>query len=193
MKYHMLEIYRDKIATAACRIAVDVPRNNTWEKTDLVLDTDKDFHESWRKDISLGAEHLLKTTYISATDRNLDAKLWPHMHVYGTGSLNSEAGSGGMDRLVKNRLLCIQSCFRENNLYAFWYLHRIITHELFFNNFMARQKGSPNASDEKAVDQITRLYGTVIPSYIPESTAWWRNQQDLTNNGNVVYHDYSTC
>ena len=177
MKYDMLQIYKDIIGAGACRIAVDTPRDNTWQQTELVIDTDKDLHKSWRKDISLGAEHILKTTHISANDRHLDAKLWPHMHVYGTGSLLAEVGSGGMDRLVKNRLLCIQSCFRQNNLYAFWYLHRLITKELFFRNYMAQQRKTPNASDPKESDPVTRIYGTVIPSDIPESTAWWRNQQ----------------
>ena len=50
-----------------------------------------------------------------------DAKLWPHLHPYGSGSLYSERGSGGMYRLVQNRLLLVQSGFRTNNLYAFWF------------------------------------------------------------------------
>ena len=58
-----------------------------------------------------------------------DAKLWPHLHPYGTGSLYSELGSGGMYRLVHNRLLLIQSGFRSNNLYAFWFLNRCIAKE----------------------------------------------------------------
>ena len=79
--------------------------------------------------------------------------------------------------MVQNRLLLIQSIFRENNLYAFWYLNRIITRELFFRNWSSRHRGVKNASDPKAADNITRLFGTVMPSSIPESTAWWRNQQ----------------
>ena len=79
--------------------------------------------------------------------------------------------------MVQNRLLLIQSIFRENNLYAFWYLNRIITRELFFRNWSSRHRGVKSASDPKAADNITRLFGTVMPSSIPESTAWWRNQQ----------------
>jgi hypothetical protein len=55
-----------------------------------------------------------------------DAKLWPHLHQYGSGSLYSEPGSGGMYRFVQNRLLLVQSGFRANNLYAFWFLNRCI-------------------------------------------------------------------
>jgi hypothetical protein len=64
---------------------------------------------------------------VSCTDNHYDAKLWPHMHPYGTGSLSSELGSGGLARLGRNRLLLLQSCFRNNTIYAFWFLHRIIT------------------------------------------------------------------
>ena len=178
MKYDMLQIYKDAIGTASCRIAVDAQYKNTWKKTGLVIDTAKDpsFDESWKRDISKGADHLLETSYITASDHHLDAKLWPNMHPYGTGSLLSE-GEGCMQRLIKNRLLLIQNCFRQSNLYAFWYLNRLITKELFFRNFMGRNRGVANASDADAADPLTRLYGTVMPSDIPESTAWWRNQQ----------------
>ena len=55
-----------------------------------------------------------------------DAKLWPHLHQYGSGSLYSEPGSGGIYRFVQNRLLLVQGGFRANNLYAFWFLNRCI-------------------------------------------------------------------
>ena len=81
-----------------------------------------------------------------------------------------------MNRLVKNRLLSIQSGFRNNSLYSFWFLHRIITRELFFcNNVMARDRGV--AVPDKSPDAIVKLYGTVMPSSVPESTSWWRHQQ----------------
>ena len=67
--------------------------------------------------------------YIGYSYTAQDAKLWVHMHPYGTGSLFSEPGSGGVYRLARNRLLLIQRCFRENTLYAFWYLNRVINKE----------------------------------------------------------------
>ena len=94
-------------------------------------------------------------------------------HPYGTGSLYSEPGSGGMYRLIRNRLLAVQSCFRSNNLYAFWALNRVICKELFLME--KYKKGRKGAADsEESKDPITRLYGTAVPSAIPESTAWPR-------------------
>ncbi len=55
-----------------------------------------------------------------------DAKLWPHLHPYSSGSLYSEQGSGGLYRLARNPLLLVQSGFGENSLYSFWFLNRVI-------------------------------------------------------------------
>ncbi len=126
-------------------------------KDDPDLNNDK-----WRKDISLGAEHVLQESIITCSDPHYDAalasrcaraqgaimfildysyiaqdaKLWVHMHPYGTGSLFSEPGSGGVYRLARNRLLLIQRSFRENTLYAFWYLNRVINKETCFVCFV---------------------------------------------------------
>ena len=169
IKYDQLEIFKEAIGTASCRISVDASHQNAWQITGLVIDTKKDLGDDWKRDISKGADHILQNSYVTASDPHLDAKLWPHIHPYGTGSLLSEVGAGGTNRLVKNRLLSIQSNFRQNNLYAFWFLNRIITKELFFRNYMKRNRGVASASDVNAADPITRLYGTVMPSDIPES------------------------
>ena len=167
IKYDQMEIFKDAIGTAACRIAVDIPHHKSWKASGLVIDTDREFDEKWKHDMTKGAEHVLQTTYITASDCHLDAKLWPVMHPYGTGSLWAEIQSGGMHRLIKNRLLCIQNCFRMNNLYSFWLLHRIITRELFFRHVMSQSRGTPK--ENASSDPMTRLYGTVMPASIPES------------------------
>ena len=53
-------------------------------------------------------------------------------HPYGSGSLQSEPRSGGLYQFIHSRLMCIQSCFRASNLYAFWSLHRLHCRELLF-------------------------------------------------------------
>ena len=79
IKYDMLEIFKDAIGTATCRIAVDAPYKNSWRNTGLVIDT-KDMDDTWKQDISKGSDHLLQTSYITASDPHLGAKLQVHMH-----------------------------------------------------------------------------------------------------------------
>lgn len=55
-----------------------------------------------------------------------DAKCWPCVHPYGTGSLLSEQGSGGTQRLARNRLMLVQSWFRRNAEWGFWMLNRVL-------------------------------------------------------------------
>ncbi len=166
LKYDQLQVYRDIVGTSACRIEVDAEgkTRGSWYPTRLAFHTDDhpSLDDKWRKDLSLGAEHVLRESWITAGDahyewrlaltyfrapyhsnrsnhsiapyilrgcRAKDAKLWPHLHPYSSGSLYSEPGSGGMYRLVRNRLLIVQNGFRQNNLYAFWYLNRVITKE----------------------------------------------------------------
>ena len=107
----------------------------------------------------------------------MDAKLWPVVHPYGSGSLLSEPGSGLPQKHAKNRLLLIQSWFRKNPLWGFWFLNRIIVAELFFTNRKRQEAGRSGASTGKEEDPVTRVYGTAAPSSIPESTDWWKKQQ----------------
>ena len=146
-----------------------------WQSTGLVIQTGDgtNLGEKWRQDISQGADHVLRESWVTASDPHYDAKLWPHLHPYSSGSLLSEPGTGGMARLVKNRLLLAQSAFRNNNLYAFWYLNRMICSELFFAERMRKKRVGADATTESA-DPITRLFGTAMPNSIPESSAWSR-------------------
>ena len=106
------------------------------------------------------------------SEPHMDAKLWPVVHPYGTGSLLSEAGSGLPHKHAKNRLLLIQSWFRKSALWGFWFLNRIIVAELFFTNRKRQEAGRSGCSTGTEEDPITRVYGTAAPSTIPESTDW---------------------
>ena len=96
-----------------------------------------------------------------------DAKCFPHMHPYGTGSLGSEFNSGGANgllRLCRNRLLLIQPCFRNSAMWAFWNMQRNITGKLFGENFFRRKlklKPAPAVADN---DNFGKIFGTVMPS-----------------------------
>ena len=105
-----------------------------------------------------------------------DAKLWPHVHPYGTGSVYSEPGAGGLHHHARNRLTNIQSWFRRSSSWGFWYLSRLIQAELFFKNSKRREFKKKTASAADEPDPVTRLFGTAMPSGIPESTAWWQRQ-----------------
>ena len=53
---------------------------------------------------------------------------------------------------------------------------RLIQSELFFKNAKRREFGKKTASPADADDPVTRLFGTAMPSDVPESTAWWQRQ-----------------
>ena len=74
------------------------------------------------------------------SEPHYDAKVWPVVHPYGTGSMLAEPGAGSAHKHAKNRLVLIQSWFRKSALWSFWFLNRLITSELFFTN-KKRQKG----------------------------------------------------
>jgi hypothetical protein len=182
MKYDALTIMEEVVATQACRIELDIPTEDGrgWRRTDSWADTQDDGHaldEAWRHDMSTGAAHLLEETWVPANDPHYDAKVFPHMHPYGTGSLLAEFGSGGVQRHARNRLTMIQAWFRRSALWGFWSLGRLHQNELFFKNLRRRQAGRRGASAADDPDPVVRLFGTAQPGAIPESSEWWKRQQ----------------
>ena len=61
------------------------------------------------------ASALREQARITLGDRHLDAKLFPHLHPHGTGSLRSEESSGGMHQYAKNRLISLDARFRSGS------------------------------------------------------------------------------
>ena len=113
---------------------------------------------------------------MKASEAHYDAKLFPHVHPYGTGSVYSEPGAGGIQHHARNRLTNIQSWFRRSSTWGFWFLTRLIQSELFFKNARRRELGRKTASPADEKDAVTRLFGTAMPADIPESTGWWQRQ-----------------
>ena len=124
LKYDSLTVMESIVAAQSCRIEVDVPgpEGRGWKRTNSDIST-QDLDDSWRHDLATGARHLLEETWVPANDSHYDAKCWPCVHPYGTGSLQSELGSGGMQRHARNRLTMIQSWFRRAPLWGFWYFN----------------------------------------------------------------------
>ncbi len=178
MKYDALSVFEDVVATQTSRIEIDVPGpdGRGWRRVDSVVDTQQDetLDETWRQDLAAGAAHLAEETWVAANEPHYDAKVFPHMHPYGTGSLLAESGSGGTQRHARNRLTLIQSWFRRSALWGFWFLDRLLKTELFFKNKRRRETGRSGASIGDEADPITRYYGTAQPGDIPESSEWCR-------------------
>lgn len=198
MKYDALKILEGAVGTQHLRIELDVPREggSGWRRTASHIDTQEQqtLNDSWRQDLTQGAGHLLQETWVPANDPHLDAKVWPHVHCYGTGSLLSEPGSGGVQRHARNRLMLLQSWFRRSPTWAFWFLGRLHQTELFFKNKKRREHGRLSASVPDDADPVNRLFGTAMPADIPESTEWWKRQsRDLLAMSDEAEMDLMQC
>ena len=98
MKYDMLNVCSDVVGRQMSRMELDVPceSGRGWKRSGAHLDVDQEaeFDEKWQTDLREGARFLLQETWVPANDPHLDAKVFPCIHPYGTGSLLAEPGSG---------------------------------------------------------------------------------------------------
>ena len=137
------------------------------------------------------AQSLERTARITLGDDHLDAKLFPHLHPFGTGSLRAEEGSGGIQQYAKQRVLSLDSSFRRSPVWSFWMMERIIKNDLYFNerSRQAHRRGvkrkadgaelppTSGTEDARPSDNYAMLFGRVDPRHIPESSGWWRSRQ----------------
>ena len=106
-----------------------------------------------------------------------------------------------MQRYVRNRATNLESFFRRsrarpsqrftvpagsetdakrqlarNNLWAFWKLDQYIKNQLFFSHKRLTQRGGQPRQQQSGPnnDMKTMLFGSVVPSSIPESSTWWK-------------------
>ncbi len=124
--------------------------------------------------------------------KHREAKLFPVVHCYGTGSIFAEIGSGNPLGHVQSRATSIQSWFRRSSTWGFFQSDSQTKRSLFFKYRFRVKSGLGNANP---ASNFERAFGTVIPSSIPvrwgvvsnrcaahnngsvqESTAWWRRQ-----------------
>ena len=75
---------------------------------------------------------LAETGKVSLGDWHLDAKMFPHLHPFGTGSLRSEDDGCSMSEYVKSRLLLLQHEFRRSPVWSFAMMDRLIKNDLYF-------------------------------------------------------------
>jgi len=161
MKYDALTVMEDIVATQTSRLEIDVPGEGGrgWSRTESSIEVGNDatLDEQWREDISRGARHLREESYVRVSEPHYDAKVWPVVHPYGTGSMLAEPGAGSAHKHAKNRLVLIQSWFRKSALWSFWFLNRLITSELFFTN-KKRQKGTLLYTSDHPVFALCAFY-----------------------------------
>ncbi len=87
----------------------------------------------------------------------------------------SEIGSGAPLRHIQNRATSLQSWFRRTSTWGFFQADSNMKRQLFFKN-RARVK---SGLGKEAGNNFERAFGTVMPSSIPESMAWWRRQSKV--------------
>ncbi len=85
----------------------------------------------------------------------------------------SEFGSGAVQKHCRARALALQSWFRRSSLWPFWQLDMSIKKALFWNHSARKRAGKACLS---GADNFANTYGTVVPSSIVDSTAWWKRQ-----------------
>ena len=78
MKYDQLQVYKEIVGTASCRILVDVEGKacGKWQSTGLVIQTgdDTNLGAKWRQDISQGADHVLRESWVTASDPHYERR-----------------------------------------------------------------------------------------------------------------------
>ena len=74
-----------------------------------------------------------------------------------------------------------------NNLWAFWKLDQYIKNQLFFSHKRLTQRGGQPRQQQSGPnnDMRTMLFGSVVPSSIPESSTWWKAHAALLLNMGV--------
>ena len=178
MNYQGLDTLTAAVATQDVIISADVPGpgGKGWQRSpgSVALEDLPELTQEWRENLVNGAQVLMEETYVPANDPHYDAKVWPCVHPYGTGSLLSERGSGGTQAFARNRLTQPQSWFRRSALWGFWMLDRLHKTALFFQK--KRMSKAGRDEDDADQDPYHKHFGTAQPANIPESTAWWKRQ-----------------
>ena len=127
----------------------------------------RDVHPDLRQEVATVAESFRKEARVTLSDPHLDAKLFPHLHPWGSGSLHSEDGSGGIQQFAKNRLLSLDPSFRNNAVWSFWMLDRLIKNDLYFAQRSRRKRFRDEAQNEECAPEATegivysQLFGRV--------------------------------
>ena len=79
LKYDQLQVFKDIVGTAACRIKVDAAGQTlgSWQPTGLSFDTTQhpSLDDKWRRDLSRGVDHVLQESWVTAADAHYAGRL----------------------------------------------------------------------------------------------------------------------
>ena len=74
---------------------------------------------------------------------------------------------------LKTKKATVCSQLTRNNLWCFWKLDQLIKNQLFFAHRRSKRSGRAQ-QQPTSNDPMSSWLGTVVPSSIPESAAWWQ-------------------
>jgi hypothetical protein len=96
-----------------------------------------------RAELAAAARNVQELSNVTLGDPHLDAKLFPHLYPYGSGSHRSETASVGLGKYLKALLRSVDDRFRKSAAWKFFNLDRIIKNDLYFKerNRRARDEG----------------------------------------------------
>ena len=86
---------------------------------DVSLDQSVTMDEDWGVQLKASVANLQQTASIKMGEVHLDAKLFPHLHPHGSGSLRAEDDKALMQEYLQHRLLSLQHDFRQSPVWSF--------------------------------------------------------------------------
>ena len=97
---------------------------------DVAPDQSVTMDEDWGVQLKASVANLQQTASIKLGEVHLDAKLFPHLHPHGSGSLRAEDDKVSMQEYLQHRLMSLQHDFRQSPVWSFWSLDRLIKNDL---------------------------------------------------------------
>ena len=74
-----------------------------------------------------------------------DAKLFPHLHPHGSGSLKAQDNTVNMVEYLQNRIMSLQHGSRQSPVWLLWMLDRLFKNDLYSEHQRRLRKASPTA------------------------------------------------
>lgn len=128
------------------------------------------------EEVSKAERDILLATKVTYHDSNLEAKAWPHLFPYGTGSWDSGLGLSPTG-YCKLRLLNYSNRWRKDPQWAFFWFDRLTKNRIFYYN--RARRGKRIGRDELLTSMKVKgenpydAYGTEVPNTIPGSKGYW--------------------